>query len=119
MISYVGRPWRRLEMCRCPARAVEAAAGSLRGLRALAALAIRDAALDPAPLARAAQLRELRLKSMAGLALTADLTHLERLTHLHHLSLTSIKVGHLRPPRPAAAATRSLSRRSWAGARAT
>jgi hypothetical protein len=82
----------RLELCRCPARAVEAACGALPRLQALSALAIRDAALDPAPLARLPRLRELRLKSMAGLALARDLAPLASLTHLTHLSLTSIKV---------------------------
>lgn len=79
-------------MCRCPARAVEAASASLPALRSLAALAIKDAMLDPTPLAVPTQLRELRLKSMQGLALTADLTPLANLKNLHHLSLTSIKV---------------------------
>lgn len=81
----------RIEMCRCPARAVEALCRGLPGLRALSALAIRDARLDPAPLAALPLLHELRLKSMAGLSLTRDLRHLAALTRLQHLSLTSIK----------------------------
>ncbi|XP_059055985.1 uncharacterized protein LOC131849870 [Achroia grisella] len=80
----------RIEMCRCPAAAVEAAC-AVSGLRALCALAIRDARLDPAPLARLPRLHELRLKSLAGLALASDLRPLARLHHLRHLSLTSIK----------------------------
>lgn len=79
-------------MCRCPARAVEAVCRGLPGLRALSALAIRDALLDPSPLADLPLLHELRLKSMAGLSLTQDLRHLASLTKLQHLSLTSIKV---------------------------
>ncbi|PZC74972.1 hypothetical protein B5X24_HaOG206874 [Helicoverpa armigera] len=81
----------RIEMCRCPARAVEAVCRGLPGLRSLAALAIRDAVLDPAPLAALPLLHELRLKSMAGLSLSQDLRHLAALTQLTHLSLTSIK----------------------------
>ncbi|CAH0597165.1 unnamed protein product [Chrysodeixis includens] len=81
----------RIEMCRCPARAVEAVCVGLPGLRALSALAIRDALLDPAPLAALPLLHELRLKSMAGLSLARDLSHLAALTQLQHLSLTSIK----------------------------
>ncbi|XP_035451677.2 uncharacterized protein LOC118277105 isoform X1 [Spodoptera frugiperda] len=81
----------RIEMCRCPARAVEAVCRGLPGLRALSALAIRDALLDPSPLADLPLLHELRLKSMAGLSLTQDLRHLASLTKLQHLSLTSIK----------------------------
>ncbi|CAH0696406.1 unnamed protein product [Spodoptera exigua] len=81
----------RIEMCRCPARAVEAVCRGLPGLRALSALAIRDALLDPSPLAELPLLHELRLKSMSGLSLTQDLRHLASLTKLQHLSLTSIK----------------------------
>lgn len=81
----------RIEMCRCPAGAVEAVCRGLPGLRALSALAIRDARLDPAPLAALPLLHELRLKSMTGLSLTRDLRHLAALTRLQHLSLTSIK----------------------------
>ncbi|XP_030028265.1 uncharacterized protein LOC115445906 isoform X2 [Manduca sexta] len=81
----------RIEMCRCPAAAVEAVCRSLPGLRSLAALAIRDARLDPAPLASLPLLHELRLKSLAGLSLTRDLSDLAALTRLQHLSLTSIK----------------------------
>ncbi|XP_037873836.1 uncharacterized protein LOC101738884 isoform X1 [Bombyx mori] len=81
----------RIELCRCPARAVEAVCRAVPGLRSLAALAIRDALLDPAPLAALSRLHELRLKSMTGLSLTRDLSHLAALTSLQHLSLTSIK----------------------------
>ncbi|XP_050355813.1 uncharacterized protein LOC126777027 isoform X3 [Nymphalis io] len=81
----------RLELCRCPARAVEAACERLPGLRALAAPAIRDARLDPAPLARLPRLELLRLKSLTGLSLTRDLHSLSSLSRLQHLSLTSIK----------------------------
>ncbi|XP_052756264.1 uncharacterized protein LOC113511211 [Galleria mellonella] len=80
----------RIEMCRCPAAAVEALC-RVGGLRALSALAIRDARLDPAPLARLPLLHELRLKSLAGLSLARDLRPLAALHHLRHLSLTSIK----------------------------
>ncbi|CAH0403196.1 unnamed protein product [Chilo suppressalis] len=80
----------RIELCRCPARAVEAIC-CMPNLVALSALAIRDAALDPGPLARLTRLTELRLKSMAGLALARDLRPLATLTALTHLSLTSIK----------------------------
>ncbi|KAL0811741.1 hypothetical protein ABMA28_009179 [Loxostege sticticalis] len=69
----------RIELCRCPARAVEAVCAGLPNLVALSALAIRSSALDPAPL------------SMAGLALARDLRPLAGLEHLAHLSLTSIK----------------------------
>ncbi|XP_013137851.1 PREDICTED: uncharacterized protein LOC106102812 [Papilio polytes] len=82
----------RLELCRCPARAVEAAMARVPSLRALAAPAIRDARLDPAPLAALPRLELLRLKSLAGLALASDLRPLAALTRLQHLSLTSIKV---------------------------
>ncbi|KPJ08912.1 hypothetical protein RR48_01676 [Papilio machaon] len=78
-------------MCRCPARAVEAAMARIPSLRALAAPAIRDARLDPAPLAALPRLELLRLKSLAGLALASDLRPLAALTRLQHLSLTSIK----------------------------
>ncbi|CAH2097489.1 unnamed protein product [Euphydryas editha] len=81
----------RLELCRCPARAVEAACSRLPGLRALAAPAIRDARLDPAPLAGLPRLELLRLKSLTGLSLTRDLQALASLSRLQHLSLTSIK----------------------------
>ncbi|XP_045762242.1 uncharacterized protein LOC123865323 isoform X2 [Maniola jurtina] len=81
----------RLELCRCPARAVQAACERLPGLRALAAPAIRDARLDPSPLALLPRLELLRLKSLAGLSLTRDLRPLAALTRLQHLSLTSIK----------------------------
>ncbi|XP_052744165.1 uncharacterized protein LOC112050249 isoform X5 [Bicyclus anynana] len=81
----------RLELCRCPARAVQAACERLPGLRALAAPAIRDARLDPSPLAGLPRLELLRLKSMAGLSLTRDLRPLAALSRLQHLSLTSIK----------------------------
>ncbi|XP_063388121.1 uncharacterized protein LOC134673996 [Cydia fagiglandana] len=81
----------RIEMCRCPASAVEAVCRGASNLRALSALAIRSALLDPAPLGSLSQLRELRLKSMAGLSLTRDLQPLAALTRLTHLSLTSIK----------------------------
>ncbi|XP_039748261.1 uncharacterized protein LOC120625300 isoform X1 [Pararge aegeria] len=81
----------RLELCRCPARAVQAACERLPGLRALAAPAIRDARLDPSPLAGLPRLELLRLKSLAGLSLTRDLRPLAALTRLQHLSLTSIK----------------------------
>ncbi|CAH2057040.1 unnamed protein product, partial [Iphiclides podalirius] len=81
----------RLELCRCPARAVEAAMSRVPSLRALAAPAIRDAKLDPSPLAALPRLELLRLKSLAGLALTSDLRPLAALTRLQHLSLTSIK----------------------------
>ncbi|XP_013182066.1 PREDICTED: uncharacterized protein LOC106128291 isoform X2 [Papilio xuthus] len=81
----------RLELCRCPARAVEAAMARVPSLRALAAPAIRDARLDPAPLAALPRLELLRLKSLAGLALASDLRPLAALTRLQHLSLTSIK----------------------------
>ncbi|KAM3955935.1 LOW QUALITY PROTEIN: uncharacterized protein ACR2FA_010099 [Aphomia sociella] len=80
----------RIEMCRCPAAAVEAVC-RVEGVRALSALAIRDTRLDPTPLARLTQLQELRLKSLQGLSLTRDLHPLANLQHLHHLSLTSIK----------------------------
>lgn len=78
-------------MCRCPSSAVEAVCVGLPGLRALSALAIRDALLDPAPLGTLTLLHELRLKSMAGLSLTRDLAPLAALHRLQHLSLTSIK----------------------------
>ncbi|XP_041974702.1 uncharacterized protein LOC121729980 [Aricia agestis] len=80
----------RLELCRCPARAVEAAC-SLLGLRSLAAPAVRDTRLDPGPLARLTRLERLRIKSMTGLSLTRDLRPLAELRALQHLSLTSIK----------------------------
>lgn len=82
----------RIEMCRCPASAVEAVCRGLPNLKSLSALAIRDALLDPSPLGTLAQLHELRLKSMSGLSLTRDLRPLAELRHLQHLSLTSIKV---------------------------
>ncbi|XP_072947919.1 uncharacterized protein [Epargyreus clarus] len=81
----------RLELCRCPARAVEAACRRIPSLRALAAPAIRDAKFDPAPLADLPRLELLRLKSLTGLSLTRDLRPLAALTRLQHLSLTSIK----------------------------
>nr|XP_032524199.1 uncharacterized protein LOC116775407 [Danaus plexippus plexippus] len=81
----------RLELCRCPARAVEASCERVPGLRALSAPAIRDARLDPAPLARLTRLELLRLKSLTGLSLTRDLRPLAGLSRLQHLSLTSIK----------------------------
>ncbi|XP_073962644.1 uncharacterized protein isoform X2 [Choristoneura fumiferana] len=81
----------RIEMCRCPASAVEAVCRGVKGLRSLSALAIRSALLDPAPLGALPLLHELRLKSMAGLSLTRDLQPLAALTSLTHLSLTSIK----------------------------
>ncbi|XP_026332799.1 uncharacterized protein LOC113239861 isoform X3 [Hyposmocoma kahamanoa] len=81
----------RIEMCRCPASAVEAVCRGLPNLKSLSALAIRDALLDPSPLGALAQLHELRLKSMSGLSLTRDLRPLAELRHLQHLSLTSIK----------------------------
>ncbi|KAL4716015.1 hypothetical protein ACJJTC_003804, partial [Scirpophaga incertulas] len=81
----------RLELCRCPARAVEAALRALPRVVAFSALAIRDMAFDPGALAHAPRLRDLRIKSMAGLTLAGPLAPLADLTHLVHLSLTSIK----------------------------
>ncbi|GBP53763.1 hypothetical protein EVAR_84246_1 [Eumeta japonica] len=81
----------RIELCRCPSAAVEAVCRGIPGLRALSATAVRDARLDPTSLGGLTELRELRLKSMAGLTLTSDLWPLVRLQHLQHLSLTSIK----------------------------
>ncbi|XP_048000744.1 uncharacterized protein LOC125237657 isoform X2 [Leguminivora glycinivorella] len=81
----------RIEMCRCPASAVEAVCRGVSNLRSLSAIAIRSALLDPAPLGALPHLHELRLKSMAGLSLTRDLQPLAALTRLTHLSLTSIK----------------------------
>ncbi|XP_060807303.1 uncharacterized protein LOC106135777 isoform X1 [Amyelois transitella] len=81
----------RIEMCRCPARVVEAVCTCLPSLRSLSALAIKDGKLDPEPLSRLTLLHELRLKSMAGLTLTRDLRPLAQLKALQHLSLTSIK----------------------------
>ncbi|XP_038218262.1 uncharacterized protein LOC119836891 isoform X2 [Zerene cesonia] len=81
----------RLELCRCPARAVEAVCARVGSLRALTAPAIWDTALDPAPLALLPRLELLRLKSLKGLSLTRDLSPLSNLRNLQHLSLTSIK----------------------------
>ncbi|KAJ2941351.1 hypothetical protein O0L34_g3551 [Tuta absoluta] len=81
----------RIEMCRCPASAVEAVCRGLPNLKSLSALAIRDPLLDPSPLGALKNLNELRIKSMSGLTLTRDLRPLAALTNLHHLSLTSIK----------------------------
>ncbi|CAG4939036.1 unnamed protein product [Colias eurytheme] len=81
----------RLELCRCPARVVEAVCSRVSSLRALCAPAIWDTSLDPEPLGLLTRLELLRLKSLKGLSLTRDLTPLSNLRHLQHLSLTSIK----------------------------
>lgn len=81
----------RLELCRCPARAVEAVCKGLPDLKCLSAVAVKDNRLDPSALSNMKQLREFKLKSLSGLSLTSDLKPLLDLQFLEHLSLTSIK----------------------------
>ncbi|CAF4858545.1 unnamed protein product [Pieris macdunnoughi] len=81
----------RLELCRCPARVVEAVCRRVSSLRALCAPAICDTVFDPEPLAELPRLELLRLKSLKGLSLTRNLQPLSALSNLQHLSLTSIK----------------------------
>lgn len=82
---------RKIELCRCPAAVVESLAESNQNLEVLNAVTIKCETMSLDPLKNLNFLQELRLKSTAGLNLTSDLTALEQLTELRHLSLTSIK----------------------------
>lgn len=55
------------------------------------AVTIKCETMTLAPLSAMKNLKELRLKSSAGLTLSSDLSALKQLTNLKHLSLTSVK----------------------------
>lgn len=76
---------------RCPAVVVEQLPVSNPKLEVINAVTIKCETLSLAPFKSLKNLQELRLKSTAGLTLTPDLSALQELTQLKHLSLTSVK----------------------------
>ncbi|XP_056630900.1 uncharacterized protein LOC130441305 [Diorhabda sublineata] len=82
---------RRIELCRCPASVVENLARSNPRLEVLNAITIRCESMNLEPLKSLTEIKELRLKSTAGLTLTSNIDSLRDMKCLKHLSLTSIR----------------------------
>lgn len=82
---------RKIELCRCPASVVESLAESNPNLEVINAVTIKCDAMTLEPFKNLTSMKELRLKSTAGLTLTSDLDALINLKQLTHLSLTSIR----------------------------
>lgn len=82
---------RKIELCRCPASVVELLAETNPNLEVINAITIKCESMSLDPFKNLLNLKELKLKSTAGLNLTSDLTALKELKNLKHLSLTSIK----------------------------
>ncbi|XP_075233463.1 uncharacterized protein LOC142331438 isoform X4 [Lycorma delicatula] len=82
----------RIDMCRCPASAVENSVRKNSELQVLSALAIRSNSLNMAAFENCKHLTELRLKSSekGGMELK-NLTALKQLTRMKHLSLLTVK----------------------------
>ncbi|XP_065159746.1 uncharacterized protein [Atheta coriaria] len=82
---------RRIELCRCLASVVEDLARNNHNLEVINAVTIKCEGMTFEPFENLTNLVDLRLKSMAGLTLSSDLSALQALTKLKHLSITSIK----------------------------
>lgn len=82
---------RKIELCRCPASVVELLAETNPNIEVINAVTIKCESMSLDPFKNLLNLKELKLKSTAGLNLTSDLTALKELKNLKHLSLTSIK----------------------------
>ncbi|XP_012225397.2 uro-adherence factor A isoform X2 [Linepithema humile] len=81
----------KLELCRCPVIVVEEVLKSCPQLEVLSAMAIKCDSLTLESVGNLKRCQELRLKAISGMSLQQDLTPLQDLTHLMHLSLTSVK----------------------------
>lgn len=82
---------RKIELCRCPASVVEKLAETNPSLEVINAVTIKCDSMSLEPFQNLKNMKELRLKSTAGLALPSDLSALTNLKQMKHLSLTSIK----------------------------
>ncbi|XP_039294186.1 nucleolar protein dao-5 isoform X3 [Nilaparvata lugens] len=82
----------RIDLCRCPATAVQRSASANHRLQYLSALAIKSSSLDASAFENCRNMTELRLKSSEknGLVLE-NLSALKHLTKMKHLSLTTMK----------------------------
>ncbi|XP_012278875.1 uncharacterized protein LOC105698850 isoform X2 [Orussus abietinus] len=81
----------KLELCRCPVMVVEEVIKSCPQLEVLSAMSIKCDTLNLESVGNLKRCQELRLKATSGMSLQGDLTPLQDLTCLTHLSLTSVK----------------------------
>lgn len=79
-----------IDLCRLPAKVIENLWQSNPGLQIINAVSIKDDAVALATVSNVKRLVELRLKSLNSLTIDS-LKPLADLTHMRHLSLTSIK----------------------------
>lgn len=82
---------RRIELCRCPSSVVENLATSNPQLEVINAVTIKCESMNLEPLKALVDVKELRLKSTGGLALTSNIDSLKEMKALRHLSLTSVR----------------------------
>ncbi|XP_043283732.1 uncharacterized protein [Venturia canescens] len=81
----------KLELCRCPVMVVEEVIKSCPQLEVLSAMSIKCDTLNLESVGNLKSCQELRLKAISGMSLEGDLSPLQELTQLSHLSLTSVK----------------------------
>ncbi|XP_014296375.1 uncharacterized protein LOC103578182 isoform X2 [Microplitis demolitor] len=81
----------KLELCRCPVMVVEEVIKVCPQLQVLSAMSIKCDWLNLEDIGNLKSCEELRLKAITGMSLHGDLTPLQNLTQLSHLSLTSVK----------------------------
>lgn len=82
----------RVDLCRCPAAALERTARANPRLQCAAALAIKSSSLDVSAFENCRNMTELRLKSSEKNGLDLEnLSTLKHLTKMKHLSLTTVK----------------------------
>ncbi|XP_015587032.1 uncharacterized protein LOC107263886 isoform X2 [Cephus cinctus] len=81
----------KLELCRCPVMVVEEVIKSCPQLQVLSAMSIKCDSLNLESVGNLKRCQELRLKAINGMSLKEDLSPLQHLTSLTHLSLTSVK----------------------------
>ncbi|XP_034947108.1 uncharacterized protein [Chelonus insularis] len=81
----------KLELCKCPVMVVEQVIKACPQLEVLSSMTIKCEWLNLEAVGNLTRCRELKLKSISGMSLHGDLTPLQNLTQLTHLSLTSVK----------------------------
>ncbi|XP_074111840.1 uncharacterized protein LOC141535672 [Cotesia typhae] len=81
----------KLELCRCPVMVVEEVIKACPQLQVLTAMSIKCDWLNLNNIDNLKSCQELRLKAITGMSLYGDLTPLQNLSQLSHLSLTSVK----------------------------
>ncbi|XP_012256554.2 titin homolog [Athalia rosae] len=81
----------RLELCRCPVSVVQDVIKNCPQLEVLSAMTIKCDSLNLESAGNLKHCQELKLKAISGMSLIGDLTPLQELTQLTHLSLTSVK----------------------------